>query len=107
MGEKEFEALLDDNGYERLRIKLKNEKGLLTDVVFQFESFINNKWHPIVRYDCAHGYFHRDIMMPNGQKEKQSLEFDNLKDAAKYAEQDIRDRWDWYKERYMRKIKNK
>lgn len=74
MGEKEFESFLDNTGNERLRVRLRNEKGLLIDVVFQYESFIDNKWHPIVRYDCAHGYFHRDAMKPNGEKEMQAIE---------------------------------
>lgn len=107
MGEKDFESFLDNSGNERLRVRLKNVKGLLIDVVFQYESFIDNKWHPIVRYDCAHGYFHRDTMKPNGEKEKQTIEIDNLKDAARYAEQDLRDRWQWYKERYLKKLKNR
>ena len=105
MGEKEFESFLDNTGNEILRVRLRNEKGLLIDVVFQYESFIDNKWHPIVRYDCAHGYFHRDTMKPNGNKEMQAIEIENLKDAAKYAEQDLRDRWQWYKERYLKKLK--
>jgi hypothetical protein len=75
---------------------LKIENGELIDVVFQYESFIEKKWYPIVRCDCAHGYFHRDIMKPNGDKDKQVIEIPNLKDAAKYAEQDSRDRWEWY-----------
>lgn len=98
---------MDESGNERLRIRLKSEKNLLIDIVFQYESFLDNKWHPIVRYDCAHGYFHRDIIKPNGDKEKQSMNFENLKDAARYAEQDIRDRWEWHKELYLRKLKNR
>jgi hypothetical protein len=31
---------------------------------------------------------------------------ENLKDAASYAEQDIKDRWEWYKEKYFKKLKN-
>ena len=56
-----------------------------------------------MRYDCAHGYFHRNTMKPNGDKEKQVIEIPNLKDAAKYAEQDLKDRWEWYKGRFIKK----
>lgn len=107
MREKEFETYLDKSGNEKLRVRLKLENGLLIDVVFQYESFIDNKWSPIVRYDCAHGYFHRDTMKPNGDKEKQLIEIENLKDASRYAEQDLKDRWEWYKERYLKKLKNR
>jgi hypothetical protein len=101
----EFESCLDKIGNERLRVKLKTERGELTDVVFQYESFISNRWIPIVRYDCSHGYFHRDIMRPNGEKEKKEITIDNLKSASKYAEQDLKDRWEWYRERFIKKMK--
>ena len=61
----------------------------------------------IVRYDCAHGFFHRDVLMPNGDKEKKSIEIDSLKNASKYAEQDLKDRWEWYKDRYIKKLNKK
>jgi len=104
---KEFESFLDKNGHERLRIRLELDKGELKDVVFQYESFLGGHWYPIVRYDCAHGFFHRDTMKPNGDKEKQILEFDNLKTGAKYAEQDLKDRWEWYRERFLKTMKRK
>jgi hypothetical protein len=44
-------------------------------------------------------------MKPNGDKEKQVIEIPNLKDAAKYAEQDLKDRWEWYRERFIKKMK--
>ncbi len=105
MKEIEFESTLDKFGHERLRIKLKTNKGELIDVVYQYESFINNNWIPIVRYDCSHGFFHRDIIKPNGDKEKKEITIDNLKSASKYAEQDLKDRWEWYRERYVKKMK--
>src|ERR1035437_7026549 len=96
----EFISLLDIQDLNRLRVRLTTENGELTDVMYQYESFINNKWVAIVRYDCAHGFFHRDVIQPNGDKEKQLIEMDSLKSASKYAEQDLKDRWEWYRERY-------
>lgn len=103
--EVEFESILDKFGHDRLRIRLKIEKGKLIDVVCQYEAYIEKKWTPIVRYDCSHGFFHRDILKPNGDTEKQEIVIDNLKSASKYAEQDLKDRWEWYKERYIKKMK--
>ena len=101
----EFEKDLDRSGLDRLRVKLKTEKGELVDVVYQYEAYIENEWRQIVRYDCAHGFFHRDIINPNGTKEKNAIAIDNLKSASLYAEQDLKDRWEWYKERYIKKFK--
>jgi hypothetical protein len=102
MKEISYQKFLDEDENERLRIKIHSEKGKLTDIVIQYESFINNKWNPIVRYDCSHGFFHRDIMKPNGDKEKQLISITSLKDALNYAEQDIKDRWEFYKERFKK-----
>jgi hypothetical protein len=85
---------------------LKKERNLV-DVVYQYETLIDEHWTPIVRYDCAHGFFHRDILNPNGDKDKQEIAIDNLKSASKYAEQDLKDRWEWYKERFIKKIKKR
>jgi len=34
-----------------------------------------------------------------------NFKFQNLKDALIYAEQDIKDRWEWYKERFKKGMK--
>jgi len=102
MPTKEFFKYLDNNELERLRIRLKLEKGEIIELVCLNESFINGKWNAIVRYDTAHGFFHRDV---NGDQKKYSIEMDSLKVAASFAEQDIKDRWKFYKNRYIKKLK--
>jgi hypothetical protein len=100
-----FEITLDKFGCDRLRVRLKVERGELIDVVYQYETKVEDRWTPIVRYDCSHGFFHRDVMQPNGDKDKYEVAIENLKSASKYAEQDLKDRWEWYKDRYMKKVK--
>lgn len=51
------------------------------------------KWVPVVRYDCAHGFFHRDIMNPDGSQYKKSISIDRLEVAIDYAEQELKDKW--------------
>lgn len=104
MGKKEFTKHISQEG-DRLRIKIHAEKGKVVDVMVQYETKIDDRWYPIVRYDCSHGYFHRDILNPKGEKIKQLIDMPNLKNALRYAEQDIKDRWEWYKERFKREIK--
>ena len=105
MKEISYQKFIDNDELDKLRIKIKTEKGRVTDIVVQYESFLNNKWTPIVRYDCAHGFFHRDLLYPKGEKEKQTISISALEDALNYAEQDIKDRWEFYKERYIKKLK--
>ena len=58
----EFRRLLDyDNA---LRVMFESERGQILRFVVQLEcQFVEDgKWTPVVRYDTAHGYAHRDIM---------------------------------------------
>ncbi len=105
MGSKEFTKELSLDGENRLRIKIEVQKGRVKDVVVQYESKIKDKWYPIVRYDCSHGFFHRDMLNHRGETTKQVIQIQNLKDALTYAEQDIKDRWVWYKERFKKGMK--
>jgi hypothetical protein len=105
LGKKEFLKYLDKHSNERIRMRITVENGKVVDVVIQYESMIEGKWNSLVRYDCAHGFFHRDVLFPNGDKDKQVIEFDNLEAALTYAEQDLKDRWEFYRNRYIKKIK--
>jgi len=105
MGKKEFTKELSPEGEDRLRIRLNIEKGKVIDVVVQYEAKIKERWCSIVRYDCSHGFFHRDLLTPKGEEIKQAIPIENLKDALTYAEQDIKDRWEWYKEKFKKGIK--
>lgn len=86
-------------------MKISIVKGKVTDVMVQYETLIKDNWYPVVRYDCAHGFFHRDILSPQGEKEKQKIAIENLDYALQYAEQDLKDRWRMYKQRFIRKIR--
>lgn len=106
MKEIAYQKFLDEDEFEKLRIKIHTDKGKVLDVVVQYESFLNDEWTPIVRYDCSHGFFHRDVLYPNNKKEKQTIVITTLEDALNYAEQDIKDRWEFYKERFLKKFKS-
>jgi hypothetical protein len=103
--QKEFFKILGKEGHDRLRIRLEIDKGELKNIVVQYESFIDNKWTAIVRYDIEHGFFHRDMMTPKGEKIKTPIEIPDLNSATIYAEQDIKDKWEHYKQRYLKSKK--
>jgi len=104
MNEKEFFIYLGTSYSDRLRNRIVIEKGKIIDMLVQYETILNNKWTPIVRFDCTHGFFHRDIINPNGSQEKKKIEVYNLEYAFSFARQDIEDRWKWYKEHYIKKL---
>ena len=43
------------------------------------------KWNPVVRYDCAHGFIHRDLINHHGKQIKEKLASQNLKHGVKIA----------------------
>jgi len=105
MVKKEFTKVISHSGDDRLRLKIETEKGKVVNMVVQYEAKFADEWHPIVRYDCSHGFLHRDVMFPGDKKEKYPLDIPDLKTALLYAEQDIKDRWKWYRDQYKRRLK--
>ena len=105
MAEKEFLKYLDKYANDRNRLRISVEYGAVIDIVVQYETLIEDKWLAVVRYDCAHGFFHRDVIYPNGDKVKQVIEIDRLDAALLYAEQDLKEKWEFYKHRYLKKLK--
>lgn len=105
MGAKEFLKIISPEGENRLRLRIVVEKRKVVDIIVQYEAKLEDKWYGIVRYDCSHGFFHRDVLHPNGDKDKYPIAITNLNDALLYAEQDIKDRWKWYRERFKKEMK--
>ena len=91
MKSREFIKTVSVDGNDRLRIRIATEKGQVVNIVVQYEANIAGTWREIVRYDCAHGFLHRDAILSKGKTEKQPLSIANLNDALQYAEQDIKD----------------
>ncbi|MBU1488083.1 hypothetical protein KKH56_08580 [bacterium] len=91
---------------DRLRVSAKKERGSILGFIVQYESWIRNKWHPIIRYDTAHGFPHKDVLHPDGRTDKQPIYFANYNLAFTHAIQDIKILWQWYKESYKREMKN-
>jgi hypothetical protein len=85
-----------------LRVRLKKDRGKITAFVVQYETLVKDQWKAIVRYDTAHGQPHRDVMSPDGRKEKRLLHFPNFSDAFYCAQEDANANWRFYRKRYFR-----
>ena len=81
------------------------EKGKVIGFVVQYEIFFEERWMPIVRYDTSHGYAHKDLINPDGSKEKIFMGAVELSEALTLADRDINENWERYKERYFRRLK--
>ena len=104
MGEKQW--LQDfDTGIDRLRVHFYTERGAVEAIlVVQYEAFIDGKWRAIVRYDEAHGFFHRDILSPSGKQEKIPKSAESKGVALTQALEDLKQNWGVYRRSYEAKI---
>ena len=96
----EFKVMLtmvDRYRHEHIRLK-----GTVFGFMVQYETNLEEKWVPVVRYDIRHGLAHRDLMNKRGEKRKTPMFTQNFNEALTFAEFDIRSNWRIYKERYLK-----
>jgi len=84
MQEIEYLIYLTAESADRLRVYAQKEKGFILEFVVQYEALISEQWQPIIRYDTAHGFAHKDIIKPGGEVVKQPLFFDTYNLAFTY-----------------------
>ena len=63
-------------------------------------------WVAIVRYDTAHGFAHRDRRRPDGSYEKTPLPIEDYSQALHYAEADLKDQWEFYRDRFLEDVQH-
>lgn len=79
------------NQQDWFRVRIVTVDGRVTDFTVQYETLINGKFLPVARYDCAHGYPHRDLLNREGKPRVPKLPFAqqlSLDDALQIAVQD-------------------
>ena len=86
---------------DRKRHEHTTEEGKVTRFVVQYETFIGGEWCPVIRYDTAHGFPHVDRIRPGGTVEKIPLLTKDLGEALTFADQDVDENWERYKEAYL------
>ncbi len=99
--EREREFIRWLNAKDRSRQRLTTEKGQVKRFVVQYEAYIEGKWRAIVRYDTAHGYFHRDLIYPDGSTQKTKLPAVSFAEAFTKSELDIKINWRRYRQNYL------
>lgn len=86
----------------QLRYRINTERGHVTGFVVQLEVEIDERLYAVVRYDCAHGQPHRDILNAAGHViDKQWLSFE-YETALNQADSDLRENWRHYREEFIR-----
>ena len=89
---------------DRIRVRFALEGGVVVDFVVQYETVSEDQWRPVVRYDLAHGYLHRDRPDPRGDlTTKEAMPYGTLATAMTEAIREIKVNWPeyrrWFEER--------
>jgi hypothetical protein len=104
MGEKEFLIYLDEAQENRYRYWHVWEQGVIVEFRIQYEAFIEEYWHPVVRYDSAHGRPHRDVLHPIDPETKEWFPNYRNTDVLSIGQRDIVANWPTYRARYEREM---
>ncbi len=78
----------------------KTQRGKITEFAVQLEVLVRGEWKPVIRYDCAHDFAHRDLYDLKGEWRKEDLQM-SYEDALTFADDDIDDNWEVYRERFL------
>ncbi len=98
MPEREFIIPLDLNA--RMRLWHRVERGQVKAFAVQLEVLLAGRWMPVVRYDTAHDFAHRDLYAKDGKQSKTPLGMD-FNQARTFAQHDILTNWQEYRRTFL------
>ena len=101
----EYRYLLDAKNAARIRFEL--ERSLVQRFMVQLECCFDGKWYPVVRYDTAHNFAHRDVLHPLGETVKTKMAIQDYNQALTFAIKDLNDNWEKYRQRYEQWLRQK
>jgi hypothetical protein len=94
-----IEALIA--GEAQLRCFYRRRGKTIDQFTVQVELNCNGVWKPLVRYDNAHGFSHRDILHADGSQEKTAIYMGNMNETFTYAITDLKGSWRAHRDRYL------
>jgi hypothetical protein len=95
---------LDEMQENRYRYWHRWVQGEIVEFRIQYEAFIAGYWHPIVRYDSAHGQPHRDVLHLDNSETKEWYPGYRNADVLSIGQRDIMANWPGYRAKYEREI---
>ena len=98
MTEREFIIPLELNA--RMRVWHRIERGQVKAFSVQLEVFLAEYWLPVVRYDTAHDFAHRDLYTKDGKQVKTPLGME-FNQARTFAQQDTLTNWQEYRRTFV------
>ena len=99
---RETEFVIQLGPGDRIREYHARSRGKIISFTVQFETLWKGEWLPVVRYDTAHGFAHRDLYDIQGRVTKIPLFILNYNQALTFAELDLKANWQVYRGRFTK-----
>ena len=96
----EYLYVLSSEATDRLRVRAQRIGPEIVAFAVQYKAYLEGNWCPIVRFDTAHGFAHRDLMHPDGRVDKEPLPWETYSVALTFATQELKAHWRAYRQRY-------
>ncbi|HZV07200.1 MAG TPA: hypothetical protein VE999_19110 [Gemmataceae bacterium] len=90
----------------RLRCSFQRQGKRVVRFTVQLEIFHQDQWRPIVRYDNAHGFCHRDTLHPDGTQDKTGVYIGDVNETFTFAIEDLRTNWETHRSRYREEMES-
>ena len=104
MSEKEYIYHFTLERKNRFRYYHDLVQGHVVRFRIQYEAWIGERWHAIVRYDTAHGHPHKDILHPDGSQDKVAFLGYSKEEVLTLGERDIKANWQRYRAEYEQEM---
>jgi hypothetical protein len=85
----------------RKRHHHETRKGAVISFSVQLEVIVEGKWRPVIRYNSAHGFAHKDTYNRDGKCTKTDLHL-YLDEALTIADEDIKNNWETYRDQFFK-----
>src|SRR6266480_1483262 len=92
-------------GGARVRCAYQRVGRTIVRFTVQLEIERSGSWLPVVRYDNAHGFCHRDDLHPDGGQDKTAVFVGDVNATFTYAIQDLRTNWTVHRHRFLNEMK--
>ena len=86
----------------RLRCTYTRRRRRIVKYTVQLELRPADTWRPVVRYDNAHGFCHRDVLHADGSQEKTPVFYGDANETFTRAIEDLQSNWEAYVARFLR-----
>ncbi|HUY35727.1 MAG TPA: hypothetical protein VMV69_23490 [Pirellulales bacterium] len=89
----------------RIRCHYRRRANRVLEYTVQLEIRHDEAWRPVIRYDNAHGFCHRDTIHPDGTQDKMPIHRGDSNDNFTWAIEELRAHWESERTRFLREVK--